>query len=173
MLREFLVETFIGGATGLANPNIDGLFLDDHWDNPGGLPFPSEVSPPSPPPPPPHPTPWKPVAMLHVGGVTTSRFACVLPPLAVFLSQTEPHADVDMGLSPTELEDILTNWSATMDAVATKLADAKGWSWQDSRCLFLSTRTHIYPHGRAHPVDPALKPGLDLFIPVDAPSESF
>lgn len=63
------------------------------------------------------------------------------------MSQTEPHADLDMGLSPTELDDILTNWSATVDAVAAKLADAGGWSWQDS--------SYVYPgnFGNAFPKD--------------------
>ena len=31
MLRDFLVNTYVGGASGLANPNIDGVFLDDGW----------------------------------------------------------------------------------------------------------------------------------------------
>ena len=30
-LREFLVDEYVGGAAGLASPDIDGVFLDDGW----------------------------------------------------------------------------------------------------------------------------------------------
>ena len=33
MLRDFLVNEYVGGEAGLANPNIDGVFLDDGWGN--------------------------------------------------------------------------------------------------------------------------------------------
>lgn len=31
MLQEFLIEHYIGGATGVDNAAIDGLFIDDDW----------------------------------------------------------------------------------------------------------------------------------------------
>lgn len=36
MLQEFLMEHYIGGATGVDHPAIDGLFIDDGWA--GGFP---------------------------------------------------------------------------------------------------------------------------------------
>jgi len=32
-LREFLVKEYVMGQTALGNPGIDGLFLDDDWQN--------------------------------------------------------------------------------------------------------------------------------------------
>jgi hypothetical protein len=29
MLRDFLVDEYIGGPSGLSSPNVDGVFLDD------------------------------------------------------------------------------------------------------------------------------------------------
>lgn len=31
MLQDWLVNEYAGGSTGLANPNIDGFFIDDGW----------------------------------------------------------------------------------------------------------------------------------------------
>ena len=31
MLREFLVDEYVGGTAGLSSPDIDGVFLDDGW----------------------------------------------------------------------------------------------------------------------------------------------
>ena len=39
MLREFLVNEFIGGPTGVDNPAVSGVNIDDYWNwrgNPGG-----------------------------------------------------------------------------------------------------------------------------------------
>jgi len=35
MLQDWLVEVYAGGATGLANPNVDGFFIDDTWSKAG------------------------------------------------------------------------------------------------------------------------------------------
>lgn len=32
MLRDFLINTYIGGDTGLGSPYVDGFLFDDHWD---------------------------------------------------------------------------------------------------------------------------------------------
>ena len=39
MLRDFLVNDFIGGPTGVDNPAVSGVNIDDYWNwrgNPGG-----------------------------------------------------------------------------------------------------------------------------------------
>ena len=36
MLREFLMEEYIGGPTGVDHPAIDGIFFDDGWQGPRG-----------------------------------------------------------------------------------------------------------------------------------------
>ncbi len=41
MLQEFLVNHYVGGAKGVDNPAIDGLFIDDGWA--GGYPTEEDV----------------------------------------------------------------------------------------------------------------------------------
>eukprot|EP01045_Picozoa_sp_COSAG04_P008683 COSAG04_NODE_486_length_13532_cov_5.975359_10_plen_218_part_00 len=103
MLRDFLVNTYVGGAGGLANPNIDGVFLDDGWGK-------------------------RPRYLCILPKMSANSLRAGSGP-----SEVESHSVADMGLSPAQVADIRSNWSETCRAVSAKLAEMKGWSWQMSQ----------------------------------------
>lgn len=81
-LTKWLVEDYIAGAsTGLANPNIDGFFLDDRWGKGG--------------------------------------------PTEIVRSSIQ-----DMGLSPSEVDDIMVGWQNNMKQINAKILNSNAFNWQ-------------------------------------------
>jgi len=102
-LREWLINDFILGPTGLGNANVSGFYFDDGWSN---------VTRPV--------APWMPQPHGYcdtyspVGGPSEENFHCV----------------DDMGLTQADTTAIADAWSATNDAVHAAVAQAQAWSWQ-------------------------------------------
>lgn len=101
-LREWLVDEFVGGPNGLANPSVDGFFFDDGWSVKAD-PVPS-WAPPS----------YRQCDMAVGGGATEEDFFCTR----------------DMGLTPGDVQAIHGNWSATMAAVMEKVDRGQGFVFQ-------------------------------------------
>ena len=100
-LREFLIKEYAVGGTALGNPDIDGLFLDDDWQdtaqpNPGWGPPEGFCT---------HDT--------HGGP-----------------SETYPNCTVDMGLTASDVADITAAWKDTVAAVHVAALAAKRWIFQ-------------------------------------------
>lgn len=124
MLRDFFVNEYILGANGLANPNVDGFYLDDHWF----VPQPTTAQP----------TP----ATATATTATTAKKA--LRGVFTGCGATEEHVncDVDMGLSDADVANIVSNWSATSDAVLEAVLKNKGFTYGGSS-LFSGTGSRV------------------------------
>jgi len=101
-LREFLINEFLLGPTGLGDPNVSGFYLDDGWAN---------TSQPV--------APWEPQPMgfcdhSPIGGATEEDYRC-----------TE-----DMGLTQADTTAITDGWQRTMQAVQKAVINAGGFAWQ-------------------------------------------
>jgi hypothetical protein len=100
-LRDFLVNEIILGPTGLGNPNISGVYLDDGWAN---------TSQPI--------LPWEPSIGFcdhsSIGGATEEDFYCT----------------ADMGLTQADTTAITDGWRQTMQAVYDAIYANNGWAWQ-------------------------------------------
>lgn len=102
-LREWLVNDFILGPTGLGNANVSGFFLDDAWSNTT-----QRVKP------------WMP----QPDGFCDT-FSAVGGP-----SEENAHCVDDMGLVQADTTAITDAWATTVAAVHAAIVDAGAWSWQ-------------------------------------------
>lgn len=99
MLRDWLVNEHIMGQTGVGNPSIDGLFIDDFWcsdlickENPGVAACPCNDP---------------------VQGPT----------------EIDKYNQLDMGLSDEDIRDLTLAWNETMGAVQQAILDAGAYTW--------------------------------------------
>lgn len=99
-LREWLVNDFLLGPTGLGNGNVSGFYLDDNWHN---------TTQPN--------ASWQPPLGFcdhsPIGGPSEENFWCV----------------ADAGLAQADTTALTDGWKATMDVVTTTLLDAGSWAW--------------------------------------------
>ena len=102
MLRNFLIDEYVLGATGLGSPLVDGFFFDDEWQS-----QPTPSSPEAPP-------ATKECQMYKTGGPTELEFHCV----------------EDMGLGPADVRALAGQWQLTIDQLSQKLLERGGYSWQ-------------------------------------------
>ena len=101
MLREFLLHEFVLGPDGMANPNIDGIFLDDGWTD-----SPEERAS------------WWPkegFCSADVIGGPTEEY---------------PNCTLDMGLTQADTTLIKSEWQKTISAVQSSIVSAGGFNWQ-------------------------------------------
>ena len=101
MLRNFLIDEFVLGPTGVANENIDGVFLDDGWtDKPE-----KRAS-------------WWPkegyCSADSIGGPT----------------EEYPNCTLDMGLTQADTTALTAEWSKTIAEVQRKIVEHNGFNWQ-------------------------------------------
>ena len=100
-LRRWLIDDYIMGPTALGHGRIDGLFLDDEWQDS------------------PQPNPsWGPpegfcTSDLHGGP-----------------SETYPNCTLDMGLSQEDVSAITAGWKETLAQVQEAALAAGHWIWQ-------------------------------------------
>lgn len=101
-LRQFLVDSYVMGPTGLGNKNISGIYMDDGWFN---------VSEPV--------APWMPQPLGFcssgpIGGATEEDYHCV----------------EDMGFKQADTTALTDAWRTTMAGVKEAVVGAGGWGWQ-------------------------------------------
>ena len=100
MLRQWIIDEFLLGPTGLGSPYVDGFYVDDGWAN-TSQPIQS----------------WEPPQGFcdHwvIGGATEEDLYCV----------------EDMGLTQDNTTVITDNWQATMQQAAEAIQANNGWGW--------------------------------------------
>ncbi len=99
-LREYLIQEFILGPTGLGNANVSGFYLDDGWSNTSAAIL-----------------PWEPKEGFcdhsPIGGATEEDLYCT----------------ADMGLTQADTTAIRDNWIATIAAVESAIQTNGGFAW--------------------------------------------
>jgi len=99
MLRDWLVNEFILGATGLGSPSIHGFFMDDYWCS-------NEICRASP---------------------ATPGCPCGDPVQGP--TEEDKNSQADMGLSDEDVKDITLAWNSTMTAVEEAILKHGGYTW--------------------------------------------
>jgi len=100
-LRDWMINEWLLGPTGLGNANVSGFYFDDGWANV------SQAI-----------APWEPKEGFcdhsPIGGATEEDYYCT----------------ADMGLTQADTTLITDNHAQTMDAVQEAVVAAGGWGWQ-------------------------------------------
>lgn len=99
MLRNWLVQELIGGATGIGSPSVDGLFMDDYWCS----------------------------NLICAADPTVAGCPCNDPVQGA--TEIDTNQQVDMGLSDEDIRDITLAWNETMSAVENHLLESGAYSW--------------------------------------------
>jgi len=105
-LREFLINEFLLGPTGLGDPNIIGFYFDDSWSN-------TTVTGDS----------W-------CNCTSDGCFPCCDESPIGGASEEDFHCTDDMGLTQVDTTAITDGWRMTMGAVRDAVVNAGGFAWQ-------------------------------------------
>lgn len=114
MLREFLVNEFVMGPTGVGSPAIDGLFIDDYWCS---LLVNSR---------------YRFVGSRAARGILVDQIllhshSCSDPVQGP--SEINRYSQVDMGLSDEDIKEITLGWLETMTAAQEAMVQHKAYTW--------------------------------------------
>lgn len=99
MLRDWIVSEHINGPTGVGDPAIDGLFIDDYWCS-------DLICRRDP----------------HVAG-------CPCGDPVQGPTEIDRHSQVDMGLTDDDIANITVEWNMTMTAVQRGILAKGGYTW--------------------------------------------
>lgn len=99
MLRSWLINEFILGASGLGSPFIHGFFMDDYWCS----------------------------NIICKANPAVAGCPCVDPVQGP--TEVDKNSQIDMGLSDVDIRDITLAWNETMSAVEDAILEHQGYTW--------------------------------------------
>jgi hypothetical protein len=100
MLREWIINEVILGATAIGHPYIDGLFLDDFW-----------------------------CSDLLCSNSDNAILGCPCNDPVQGPTEIDANSQADMGLSDADIADITLEWNKTMEEVQRAILNHKAYTW--------------------------------------------